>query len=122
MLQAITTKYHGPTNTKGSRFSATCRAGRVVVSYDYSLDANDNHIAAANALREKLGWMDADMKSGKNHKDEGVHVLYHVTPDRVERPAPLCNCMKCTQERTSYKVTNDAMDALSDSMNPVGGA
>tara|TARA_R100001509_G_C4769275_1_gene182421 strand:+ start:208 stop:360 length:153 start_codon:yes stop_codon:yes gene_type:complete len=45
------------------------------VPRDYALNANDNHIAAANALREKLGWMDIDMQSGMNHKDEGVHVL-----------------------------------------------
>ena len=75
MLQAITTRFIGPTNSRGSRFSATCRAGRVIVSRDYSLNANENHIAAANALREKLGWMDIDMQSGMNHKDEGVHVL-----------------------------------------------
>ena len=75
MWQAITTKYHAPTDTKKSRFSATCRAGKVIVSYDYSLNEHDNHIAAANALREKLGWMDIDMQSGMNHKDEGVHVL-----------------------------------------------
>jgi 6-phosphogluconolactonase (cycloisomerase 2 family) len=75
MLQAITTRFIGPTNSKGSRFSATCRAGRVIVPRDYALNANDNHIAAANALRKKLGWMDIDMQSGMNHKHEGVHVL-----------------------------------------------
>ena len=75
MLQAITTRFLGPTNSRGSRFSATCRAGKITVPRDYSLNANDNHIAAANALREKLGWMDTDMQSGMNHKDEGVHVL-----------------------------------------------
>lgn len=75
MLQAITTKYHKPTNTKGSRFSATCQAGKVIVSYDHSLDEIGNHIAAANALREKLSWMDTDMQSDMNHKGECVHVL-----------------------------------------------
>ncbi len=75
MLQAITTRFIGPTNFRGSRFSATCRAGRVIVPRDFALNANDNHIAAANALREKLGWMDIDMQSGMNHKHEGVHVL-----------------------------------------------
>ena len=77
MLQAITTKYFGPTDTRGSRFIATCKAGRKTVSYDYSLDAIGNHIAAANALREKLGWTDAEMRSGRNHRDEVVHVLFH---------------------------------------------
>tara|TARA_R100001443_G_C3247301_1_gene152320 strand:- start:47 stop:289 length:243 start_codon:yes stop_codon:yes gene_type:complete len=77
MLQAITTKYFGPTNDSDSRFIATCKGGRMTVSYDYSLDAIDNHIAAANALRKKLGWTDAEMKSGRNHREEVVHVLFY---------------------------------------------
>tara|TARA_R100001086_G_scaffold234282_2_gene156443 strand:- start:77 stop:319 length:243 start_codon:yes stop_codon:yes gene_type:complete len=77
MLQAITTKYFGATNTSDSRFIATCKGGRMTVSYDYSLDDIDNHIAAANALRKKLGWTDTEMKSGRNHRDEVVHVLFY---------------------------------------------
>ena len=49
----------------------------MTVSYDYSLDDIDNHIAAANALRKKLGWTDTEMKSGRNHRDEVVHVLFY---------------------------------------------
>lgn len=56
MLQAIVTKYHGPTNHKGSRISARADAGRVIVSYDHALNISDNHKAAAQALADKLGW------------------------------------------------------------------
>lgn len=55
-MQAIETKYHGPTNTKGSRISARCEAKRIYVGYDHSLDIDDNHKAAAKALRDAMGW------------------------------------------------------------------
>lgn len=61
MLQAIVTKYHGPTNYKGARISATALAGRVVVSYDYG--ASDPHDVAALALCAKMGWH-GDLVSG----------------------------------------------------------
>lgn len=54
--QAIVTKYHGPTNSRGSRVSATAEAGRVYVSYDDSLDTADAHAAAVKALCAKLDW------------------------------------------------------------------
>ena len=54
--QAIVTKYHGPTNTRGSRISAKCAGGRVSVPYDYALNNDQSHAAAAAALAAKLGW------------------------------------------------------------------
>ncbi len=55
-MQSITTKFLSPTNTKGSRIKATCEAGNVTVSRDYGLEVGENHMAAADALRVKLGW------------------------------------------------------------------
>lgn len=56
-MQAIVTKYHGPSNVKGSRYSATNPDGkRVILSTDYSLSSERNHIRAAVALRDKMGW------------------------------------------------------------------
>lgn len=55
-MQAIETKYLGPTNHRGSRFTARCDAGRITVSYNYALGVEENHRAAAEALRLKLGW------------------------------------------------------------------
>jgi hypothetical protein len=55
--QAIATKYHGPTDTRGSRISAKAQAGRVSVPYDHALPVRTNHEAAARALAEKLGWV-----------------------------------------------------------------
>ena len=54
--QAITTKYLGPTNHRGSRVKATCDAGSLTVPWDYALNVEDNHAAAVNALAAKLDW------------------------------------------------------------------
>lgn len=63
-MQAIRTRYHGPTNTKGSRISATCAGGRIYVPYNYALDGLGNHKAAALALMEKLDWVDTPYAGG----------------------------------------------------------
>jgi len=55
-MQAIVTKYHGPTDARGSRISARCVGGRIFVSYDHALDSEENHEAAARALARKLEW------------------------------------------------------------------
>ena len=55
-LQAITTKYIGPTNTKGSRIKASCAAGSLTVHYDDGLNSEEAHAAAAKALIAKMGW------------------------------------------------------------------
>lgn len=56
MWQAIATKYHGCTNTRGSRYSAKAEAGRVTTPTDYALNSGDNHARAARALAQKWGW------------------------------------------------------------------
>jgi hypothetical protein len=55
-MQAIETKFHGPTNNSGSRISARCEAARIILPWDHALDSEANHIAAARALMAKLGW------------------------------------------------------------------
>lgn len=56
-MKAITTRYAGPTNTRGSRIIASEPDGkRLTLSYDSSLDSETNHRVAAEALRDKLGW------------------------------------------------------------------
>jgi len=54
--QAITTKYFGPTNIKGSRIIATSQAGRVIMDCDMTMSIDDNHAAAAHKLCAKYGW------------------------------------------------------------------
>ena len=57
--RAIRTRYRGPTDTKGSRVRAWIAddgkpLASVVVSWNYELDADGNHEAAARAVLAKL--------------------------------------------------------------------
>lgn len=55
-MQAILTKYHGPTNTKPARITAYCAGGKVRVSYEHELTTDDAHRRAAMRLIEKMKW------------------------------------------------------------------
>ena len=56
-MKAIFTKYHGPTNTRGSRISAQDEDGnRVTISYPYQLSGEAVHRKAADALLAKMNW------------------------------------------------------------------
>lgn len=60
-LQAIPTKYHGATNTKGSRISATSAFGiKIFIGYPHELSGVDCHAKAAEYLARKLGWLGED--------------------------------------------------------------
>ena len=82
-MQAIRTRYYGPTNYTGSCIRAKCEAGSVRFSYDHSLNIYDNHKAACSKLREKLGWsnypemicgeFDGDHYHVFKEKSNGVH-------------------------------------------------
>ncbi len=82
-MQAIRVKFLGPTNNRGSRYKATCDAGSITVSADYSLNYSANHDRAANALIEKLGWKEPDYKGTWNSReldnDETVYVYSYPT-------------------------------------------
>ena len=56
-MKAIVTKYHGPTDFKGSRISASDSDGnRVFISYPHELSGEAVHRLAADALCKKMGW------------------------------------------------------------------
>jgi hypothetical protein len=55
-MQAIITKYYGPTNHRGASVKAICESGSITMEWDSSLDSEENHFIAALALQEKLGW------------------------------------------------------------------
>ena len=58
-MQAIETRYVGPTDTKGSRIIATTGSGhhKLAIPYPYELSGEACHAAAAEALATKLGWL-----------------------------------------------------------------
>ena len=55
-MQAIQIKYLSPTNTKGSRWKATCSSGSLTKCYDHALNGEANAVEAAELLIKKLGW------------------------------------------------------------------
>lgn len=57
-LQAIKTKYLGPTNFRGSRVKAVCDAGARTFDWDDALNVDDNHKKAATKLAASLGWLE----------------------------------------------------------------
>jgi hypothetical protein len=56
-MQTIETRYHGPTDHRGARITATTTSGlRVTVPYDYSISAHENYAHAAKTLAKRLSW------------------------------------------------------------------
>lgn len=78
-LKAITTRYHGPTDRRGSRITATdsdeSRPNRVTIPYNDELSSYEMHRFAARELMRKMGW-DNDIVTG-HIKDGMVHVMLH---------------------------------------------
>ena len=70
-MQTITTKYHGPTDTRGSRIKATASGSKLFMYYgiDNSKSIEENHRDAAQALADGHGWkgrmIGGDTKAGK---------------------------------------------------------
>lgn len=69
-MQAITTKYLGPTSHRGSRISAICAAGRTIVAWNHELGVEANHDAAAQKLIEKYKWY-GEWQRGELHDSSG---------------------------------------------------
>jgi len=64
-VKAILTKYHGPTDSRGSRISATDMDGhKVTVPYDHSLSSEENHDKAALRFHQQMGWTGHNLMRG----------------------------------------------------------
>ena len=55
-MQAIRTRYYGPSDTRGTRITAKCEGGSLTIPRNYSLDVEQDHARAAQKLAERLGW------------------------------------------------------------------
>jgi hypothetical protein len=76
-VKAITTKYHGPTNTRGSRVSASDEDGnKVSIPYPHELSGEPVHRAAADALLKKMKW-DGQLVGGSTSNG---YVFVFATP------------------------------------------
>ena len=72
-MKAIRTKYHGPTDTRGSRITASDEDGnRVSIPYPYELSGEAVHRKAADRLCEKMNW--TGQLAGGSLKDGYVFV------------------------------------------------
>jgi hypothetical protein len=80
-MQAIITKYIGPSNVKGSRVKASCQAGSVTLHWDDALNVFGNNAAAANAIVKKFGWQ-GDWTGGYLPDGSMVWVC-NDSPDRI---------------------------------------
>ena len=85
-MQAIRTRYHGPTNTMGSRISAKAESGTRYFPYDYA--SVNPHKDAAEAFANSFGWL----KDGST-LESGVfgHDYYFVIVRGKETPM----CVGC---------------------------
>lgn len=72
-MQAIRTRFHGPTNIKGPRISAKCAAGSITLGWDYALNSEENHKRACDALLLKLGWLTPHYRPMVGGEFEGDH-------------------------------------------------
>lgn len=73
-MQAIITKFIGPTNVRGARIKATASAGSVTIPFPHELGLYERHEKAARALCEKLGW-DFELAGGDLPDGSTVFVL-----------------------------------------------
>ena len=55
-MQAVQTKYLGPSNSHGSRIIAKCATKRIIVARDYSTNIEDDHRRVARKLILQMGW------------------------------------------------------------------
>ena len=75
-MKAISTKYIGCSNTKGSRIKAyDCDNNSVTIGYPHELSGEACHLKAALALCDKMGW-DKDLLGGGT-KEGYVFVFKH---------------------------------------------
>jgi hypothetical protein len=89
-MQAIITKYLGPTNFRGSRIKASCQAKSVTMSWDHALNPSSNHLAAAIKLATLLRWdygvwVAGDLPDGSTvfccHDAKGISDTFEVNSD-----------------------------------------
>jgi hypothetical protein len=71
--QSITTKYLGPTNTKGARITARTSSG-ISITLLYDSSSNCPHRIAAIALIRKLKWLGTWAEGGTNTGHVYVYV------------------------------------------------
>lgn len=69
-MKAISTKYLGPTDRRGSRIIASDGDhNRLTIGYPHELNSEAAHRKAAEALRDKMGWKGHLFQGSLKHAD-----------------------------------------------------
>lgn len=89
MLQAIETRYYGPTNFRGSRIQAKAWGGKITIPYPHELNTERAHAKAAMALCEKLNWTGLYVAGGSPSERGNVYV---GVGDVRKWAVPFCDC------------------------------
>lgn len=89
MRQGITTRYLGPTNSRGSRIKAVARKASswgpemsLTEPRAYQLNTDEDHTRVAKLLAAKLGWDGLFIAGGKPEEDGNMYVNMGV-PEKV---------------------------------------
>ena len=95
-MQTIKTKYHGPTDKRGTRIIARASGGydqrhatSIVHNYDHIYDAEDNHRLAAEKLLKALRWQ-GEMIGG-SLPDGYIWVFAGKCSPKIGEPVPAKN-------------------------------
>lgn len=95
MRQGITTRYHGPTNSKGSRVTATARKAKsysdgsrepamsLTDHWDHASNMDANHTRVAQLLAAKLGWSGLWIGGGCPDDSGYQYVNAGLTPSMI---------------------------------------
>jgi len=78
---AITVKYLGPTNTKGTRLKAYANGNSITISKNYALSDSDGPKYAAQVLCDKMKWKGHLIHGGTEKEDVFVFLKgdYKIT-------------------------------------------
>jgi hypothetical protein len=124
-MKAILTKFHGATDTRGSRIAASDEDGnRITIPYPYELSGEDVHQKAAQALCTKMGWngrlTGASLKNGyvfvfTETSDAVIRLMAALTRGGKHRGNPYCSeeVMAVLREIAAERGRKDPYDALS---------
>lgn len=88
-MQAIETKFLGPTNTKGARIKASAQAGTKIIPFDHGAGTDGAHDRAAIALITRLGWWGVWARGSKADGTGNVYVCIS-RPRDIRTPPPVC--------------------------------
>lgn len=88
-MQAIITRYHGPTENRGARISASTYKHRTYISYPHELNQEKAHMEAARAHMLKMGWS-GTMQSGGLPNGDMVHCFIDIFAQFEVSNADVC--------------------------------